>query len=171
MGKSITESLANFHFAKGQTLDMDLDNLNHSFGVDDGPHPLGDFDHDDGDDGGMDGGYGGGDDMMIDDAGPAEDFFTGDQAVPGEMFVANNAMTTDGGPGPGPLGPQESFDPRRPTNERELVLAMMEDGEEMLDYFDSAVMKNWAGPQHWKLRRVAKKGASSSASVGPLTEV
>lgn len=110
-----------------------------------GDGPLGDF--------GM-----GGDDMPMDD-GPAEDFFTGDQAIPDDHdnYAAANAEEGEG-IRTVPLGPVENFDPRRAPNERDLVMAMAEDGEEMLDYFDTAVMKNWAGPQHWKLRRVAKKG-------------
>ncbi|KAG8905046.1 hypothetical protein FRB99_000782 [Tulasnella sp. 403] len=35
------------------------------------------------------------------------------------------------------------------------------DGDDMLDYFDAAVMKNWAGPEHWKLRRPIKKADPS----------
>jgi condensin complex subunit 2 len=51
----------------------------------------------------------------------------------------------------------EPFDPRKAPNERDLVLAMTEEGEEMLDYFDATFMKNWAGPEHWKLKRVVRK--------------
>jgi condensin complex subunit 2 len=31
---------------------------------------------------------------------------------------------------------------------------------DMYSYFDSALLRNWAGPDHWKLRRIAKGRAS-----------
>jgi condensin complex subunit 2 len=37
--------------------------------------------------------------------------------------------------------------------------------QNILDYFDKALQKNWAGPEHWKIRRV--KDASKSANAGP----
>lgn len=62
------------------------------------------------------------------------------------------------GSGPG-NGQVEDFDPRRLPGERDLVMSMDGNGEQMFDYFDSALMKNWAGPEHWKMRRVAvRKG-------------
>lgn len=109
--------------------------------------------------------------------GPVEDFFTGGEAVPdfdggfpgdgggfdddgdddhgGEDmgdFTAANAT------GPNRTGPVEPFDPRRGRDERTLIMSMSEDTTEMLDYFDTTVMRNWAGPQHWKVRRAIRKG-------------
>jgi condensin complex subunit 2 len=57
------------------------------------------------------------------------------------------------------LGGFEPFDPRRVPNERDLILAMTEPGAEgsSLDYFDQTFLKNWAGPEHWKLRKVIRK--------------
>ncbi|KAG8897705.1 hypothetical protein FRC01_011207, partial [Tulasnella sp. 417] len=161
--KTITESLADFHFAMPGNAEQFMNSFNtptyNDQDDDDGASvggdgPLGDF--------GMEGG-----DMPMDD-GPAEDFFTGDQAVPDEHFNfgAANAEAS-GGTRTVPLGPVENFDPRRMPNERDLVMAMTEEGEEMLDYFDTAVMKNWAGPQHWKLRRVAKKADPTGEGAAP----
>ncbi|KAG9127436.1 hypothetical protein FRC07_013881 [Ceratobasidium sp. 392] len=120
--------------------------------------------------------------------GPVEDFFTGGEAVPdfedgfpggggggggfdddgfdddgagGGMdgFTANNAT------GPNHTGPLEPFDPRRGRNERTLFMTMSEEQTEMLDYFDSTVMKNWAGPQHWKVRRVIRKDGDTTGNT------
>lgn len=67
------------------------------------------------------------------------------------------------------MGGMEPFDPRRAPNERNLVMAlnMDEDQNEMLNYFDSKFMKNWAGPEHWKLRRAIKKRESSTRHFSP----
>lgn len=108
---------------------------------------------------------GGGDDMG--GGGGTEDFFTGENAaadvfggdpVPYTPYDGDEDEGRAGQPG-GPMGGMEPFDPRRAPNERNLVMAlnMDEDQNEMLDYFDSKFMKNWAGPEHWKLRRAIKK--------------
>jgi condensin complex subunit 2 len=36
-------------------------------------------------------------------------------------------------------------------------MSMDATGEEMFGYFDNALSKNWAGPEHWKMRRVMQK--------------
>lgn len=56
------------------------------------------------------------------------------------------------------------FDPRRQGGE--LVMAMSggdgDDGEGMFDYFDKGLGgKGWAGAEHWKLRKVTRKGEYS----------
>ena len=60
------------------------------------------------------------------------------------------------------------FDPARGPNERDLVMAMMDpeaDGGTM-DYFDKNVLKNWAGPEHWKLRKtIRKRGCFTMGAV------
>lgn len=108
------------------------------------------------------------------------DFFTGDQAVGDEFGGGFDDMggmdhgvdhgmdpgTEDGSPAPEGGRPSEhdsrttdAFDPRRPPNEKDLVMAMAdEDGSGMMDYFDQTFLKNWAGPEHWKLRKVVRKG-------------
>lgn len=75
------------------------------------------------------------------------------------------------------VGPIENLDPRRATSDRELVMASIEGGgEDMFGYFDNALgKKNWAGPEHWKMRRVAalngKKGECNETILlwSPLT--
>lgn len=104
--------------------------------------------------------------------GGTEDFFSGDQAIEdypldfggdgydqggedGEM--GEEGMGTRAG---APLAP---FDPRRAPNPTELVMAMANaGGQDMLDYFDASAIKNWAGPEHWKMRKVIRKGKKIS---------
>ena len=120
---------------------------------------------------------------------PVEDFFVGDQAVRddygGDAFdgpsggVEDNpegnayAPAQDNEPGARPTGAFEPFDPRRVPNERDLVMAMTEAGGEggMMDYFDQNFLKNWAGPEHWKLRKVLRQGEGLLVFLGflPLT--
>jgi condensin complex subunit 2 len=112
----------------------------------------------------------------------AVDFFTGDQAVADDFdpgFSGGDPMNMDMGMGmgmdpvpedgsPPPDAEQlsqdatdttEAFNPRRLPNEKELILAMTEEeGSGMMDYFDQTFLKNWAGPEHWKLRKVVRKG-------------
>jgi condensin complex subunit 2 len=102
---------------------------------------------------------------------PEEDFFMGDQAI-GDDFGGD-----DFGPGSydedGENGSPDAqadlhttgaddlrpFDPRRAPNERALIMAMTDaEGEGgMLDYFDQSLLKNWAGPEHWKLRKTVRR--------------
>ncbi|TFY75376.1 hypothetical protein EWM64_g8638 [Hericium alpestre] len=116
---------------------------------------------------------------------PEEDFFVGEQGVGDDMGgdmspesygedgehgsvgaqAGNHAVT-----GPGGFVP---FDPRRAPNERDLVMAMTNaeaDGG-MMDYFDQNFLKNWAGPEHWKLRKVVRRpDAQDAAGTKPRRE-
>ncbi|OGE52528.1 hypothetical protein PENARI_c010G11651 [Penicillium arizonense] len=38
------------------------------------------------------------------------------------------------------------------------------DHENILSYFDNALQKNWAGPEHWKIRRIKEHAAPSTAA-------
>jgi len=113
------------------------------------------------------------------DIAPVQDFFSGDQANQdrytgdgdfggdddfggdgenGSVGVDADHQVDGGTPGPG-RGTFVPFDPARGPNERDLIMAMMDpdvDGGTM-DYFDKNVLKNWAGPEHWKLRKVIRK--------------
>lgn len=159
--KAISHSLASFSFSKDTftfddtTFFLDDTRHNESDAGDDfdenEPFPMEPMD--------VDGGAGGG-----------EDFFTGDQAVH-EDYMPMPDNDYRGGDGSGGEGDGEQpvaggafvpFDPRRVPNERELVMAMTgdgdgEDGGGMMDYFDQNFLKNWAGPEHWKLRKVVRK--------------
>ncbi|RAL06267.1 condensin subunit BRN1 [Aspergillus ibericus CBS 121593] len=41
------------------------------------------------------------------------------------------------------------------------------DHENILSYFDNALQKNWAGPEHWKIRRIKEQTATSTANLAP----
>lgn len=170
--RTIAQDLSDFRFSS------DPSNLDFAFltkNQTDGDDPNASFvshrmfmkghDHDDGgadfnfddDDAGDHDDFGGGE---------MEDFFTGDQAPadnnpaggPANFAPFGAEDTTEAGH-VGVIGGVEPFDPRRAPNERDLVMAMNvdENQDEMLDYFDATFMKNWAGPEHWKLRRAIKK--------------
>lgn len=42
-----------------------------------------------------------------------------------------------------------------------------QDHENILSYFDNALSKNWAGPEHWKIRRIKDHTAASNATSAP----
>ena len=103
---------------------------------------------------------------------PVEDFFVGDQAV-NDDYVHDDPPSPSVGGSEGGMADEarESgagggafvpFDPRRAPNERDLVMAMTDNGEGgmMYDYFDRSVLKNWAGPEHCKLRKVVRRRMS-----------
>lgn len=41
------------------------------------------------------------------------------------------------------------------------------DHENILSYFDNALQKNWAGPEHWKIRKIKETTAASSKDAAP----
>lgn len=41
------------------------------------------------------------------------------------------------------------------------------DHENILSYFDNALQKNWAGPEHWKIRRIKENAATNAANAAP----
>ena len=168
---AISHSLEDFSFDKGLAQSYDATFMQESY-------------HDDGQDAGDDDdGFGdttfgvtdGGGDMPMDttadgNGGGAavEDFFTGDQAVPDyddfmpplqdDGFGDNSGDADNTGEGAtGASSNFQSFDPRNRPSEREFMLAMANNEESMVDYFDSGFLKNWAGPEHWKVRRAFRK--------------
>lgn len=175
--KEISHSLAEFSFSKDTFVFDDTTFFQ------DNTHTGNDDDDDD--DVGGDQGDGGGDHMDVDNNGaPVEDFFVGDQAVGddygedmgmgggdgdygggddqsnsnGSVGADANHGAANGGGRPGAFVP---FDPRRVPNERDFVMAMTDaDAGGMMDYFDQNFLKNWAGPEHWKLRKVIRRRAS-----------
>lgn len=66
-------------------------------------------------------------------------------------------------------------DPLEPTSptypENDFLSAFMHRGDQdMLNYFDSTLVKNWAGPEHWKLRRpVEKKPTTTTTTTTPTS--
>ncbi|KAJ8515716.1 hypothetical protein ONZ45_g6881 [Pleurotus djamor] len=154
--KEIAPSLADFSFSKSTGFDIDtsLFQDDSQDGDDDdfaAPDRFGD--------GGMD---------LDGEAPGAEDFFQGPQAInddyypaEGDDYGGDNASNGSVGPeGSQGAAPYVPFDPRKVPNQRDLVMAMTEgDGEGgMMDYFDQNFNKNWAGPEHWKMRKVIRRG-------------
>ena len=159
--KAISHSLADFSFAKDT---FNFDNTNNSMYQENTQHfgnNVGISDDEDNDNFGMNL------DVPSTEAPEVEDFFVGADAVGddfgGDDFGGDNA-SQDGsadhaaGESQGRPGPFVPFDPRKLPSERDLVLAMADpDAEGALDYFDKAFLKNWAGPEHWKLRKNFRK--------------
>jgi condensin complex subunit 2 len=154
--KEIAPSLAGFSFSKdGFSFDDSMFLPNNS-------HRNLDLEDDEDDDGGN-GNMGDG------DLPPIEDFFTGADAVNddfGDPFggdddnhsnVGSVIGEAHAGGQEGRPGPFVPFDPRRMPNDRDLVLAMADGDGGTLDYFDQNALKNWAGPEHWKLRKVIRR--------------
>ena len=106
-------------------------------------------------------------------AAPVEDFFVGDQAVPDDFADFGpdynpdddagsqhgsegvSAEARQAGQGGGQFVP---FDPRRAPGTRDIIMAIDDtEGGVQLNYFDASHFKNWAGPEHWKLRKVVRR--------------
>ncbi|KIJ62035.1 hypothetical protein HYDPIDRAFT_95405 [Hydnomerulius pinastri MD-312] len=178
--KAIAHSLAGFSFAHDSLTFDDTTLYRDDTRVED--------DDDEGNEPAFDA-FGQNDAMDIDGGGvpQTEDFFQGDQAVDDDYGAGDGGFGGDdygGGDGssPGAEGEQGegtrpggfvAFDPRRVPTERDLVMAMTDaDGDSgIMGYFDQNVMKNWAGPEHWKLRKVIRKpDAAETAAAKPRRE-
>ncbi|GAA5982564.1 hypothetical protein JCM10908_006700 [Rhodotorula pacifica] len=184
---SLCPSLSFFRFSDAQ-LDLGLLNLGNDDDEDETMHVAGRRDEpsiahpfvgDDGNDmGGFDDQYmnqdfgGGGDDDDGPDGAEVDFFadqFSGQAAaygLAGAGPIASGSGSGGGGGSGTGFGAVEPFDPRRMADERDLVMSMEGDGHGMFEYFDAKLGKNWAGPEHWKMRRglaAAKKDDAPAA--------
>ncbi|EAU90161.1 condensin complex component cnd2 [Coprinopsis cinerea okayama7 len=168
--KAISHSLAGFTFSKDFDFDSqgntqqeittarfdDIDDDNDS---DDGP-AGGDFHMD------VDQNPGAVEDFFETQDGAHDDYAFGGQDMGGDDFGGEGSNGGSVGPvapgEDGPMGPPMPFDPRKEPNQRELFLAMDGEGDGALDYFDSQFRRNWAGPEHWKLRRLQNANLNSN---------
>ncbi|KAG2070216.1 barren [Suillus decipiens] len=164
--KAISHSLTTFSFAKDSNRMFD-DSLyrddtadNEGGDEDDNDPGFGDY--------GADGAP-----MDVDGDRGGQDFFQGDQAVDDDYDGGDAFGGGDYGGGEngsvGAEGDQQHavrpggafvpFDPRHAPNKPDRMIAITDgDGENaMMGYFDKNLMKNWAGPEHWKLRKVVRK--------------
>jgi condensin complex subunit 2 len=66
----------------------------------------------------------------------------------------------EGAPGEGGAFGYGAFDPRRAQGLGNFSLALggSDDPDSMFQYFDSGFGKAWAGAEHWKLRKISRKG-------------
>lgn len=163
---AISHSLEGFSFDKDLAATYDATYMNETFR--DEMHSV-----DDDDDGFGDGTFRlDGDapmDLGADGAGapPVEDFFSGEQAVPDfddfappmEDGSFEGEPSGDGEGATTATSGFQSFNPGHIPNDRDFTMALTEGDEGMMDYFDSGFLKNWAGPEHWKVRRVFRKRA------------
>lgn len=98
---------------------------------------------------------GGGDD---DGGGGGEDFFSAEQwdepaaATGASGFAPHDASATAG---PGPTRASGS-------SGAELVVSHDASGASLFDVFDSRALKNWAGPEHWKMRRAPARADTTA---------
>jgi condensin complex subunit 2 len=99
---------------------------------------------------------------------PVEDFFMGADAAADDFGgdTIDGDDNSDGSDSGSPVGESQRgaaefvlFDSRHLPTERGLVVSMTDAGreEDAMDYFDQNLLKNWAGPEHWKLRKVIWK--------------
>ncbi|KAJ6624945.1 condensin complex subunit 2/barren [Mycena sp. CBHHK59/15] len=165
--KEISHSLADFSFSKASLAFDDT-----TFFQDNTQH----FNHDDDDDDDNDAGP---TDYAMDvDSGtpPVEDFFVGDDAVGddyggdmmggddygGENQSNGSGMVSEQGMSrPGGIMP---FDPRRPPNEMIMAMTDADADGGMMDYFDKNFLKNWDGPEHWKLRKTIRRADADTST-------
>jgi condensin complex subunit 2 len=144
--------------------DDDAPSTTYDDGMDGSGAPAGGDEHDffGGEDfdaaGGGGGDAGGFDDAMSMAGDDDNDNDNGDFAGPSHSAPNNYS---GGALGMGSNGEKYApFDPRRQGGELVMALAggAGDDGEGMFDYFDKGLGKAWAGAEHWKLRKVTKKG-------------
>ncbi|KAE9963923.1 hypothetical protein BLS_008795 [Venturia inaequalis] len=124
------------------------------------------FDGDNGFDDDDDGGLGGFD--MAADVGFGEggEAWAKDAALEPQMRVHNMTMLDgeegDGGPGTGEVGAFEADNAQYGVSLRQTG---DDEQENILNYFDQALQKNWAGPEHWKIRRIKDAAKPSSPTT------
>ncbi len=91
-----------------------------------------------------------------------------DAAIEPQMRVHNGGFTEgvmNGEDDPAGMG-VESFDPEQNQCGVSLNHNRTEGGhEDILSYFDNALKKNWAGPEHWRIRKI--KDITKAATPAP----
>ncbi|KAG9296032.1 hypothetical protein G9A89_011884 [Geosiphon pyriformis] len=86
-----------------------------------------------------------------------KDFFDGDDDILGEAF-ANDILDEQDSEEYHATNTEES---QRRLSQKEFITAMGANQDAMFSYFDSAFLRNWAGPEHWKLKRTVKEKSSN----------
>jgi condensin complex subunit 2 len=97
--------------------------------------------------------------------GEGGDAWAKEAALEPQMRVHNiTMMEGDSDENPGEVG---AFDPDRSQYAVSLRHNQDDEQENILNYFDKALSKNWAGPEHWKIRRVKD---AAKAAITPATK-
>lgn len=88
---------------------------------------------------------------------------------------ANDDFGDDWSDGQGPSKPEPGvshigvYDPAQAGAAHGLVVTKVDvqNQESIFDYFDTGLIKNWAGPEHWQMRRLpaVKRGTSDATAV------
>lgn len=115
---------------------------------------------------GFDDGYGvGGDDDM------AMAFGEGGEAWANETIAdaADRLLSPSKRPPLGFGGPADREGDFEPEGSRNFM-GFGGGHEDILSYFDEALKKNWAGPEHWRIRRIKDSSKPANAAVKPRKE-
>ena len=158
MTLEISDTLSSFRFSSdpGSIPDFaSLVGLKDSYADEGTPVPHDDYGHS-----GQAQDFFGGEDFDVGGGGFDDGASVGGYDDAGEGYTEGYAAGPSGGVGMAAPGDVHApFDPRRQGSE--LVMALVGGGGEdegMFDYFDKGFGKSWAGAEHWKLRKVSRKG-------------
>ncbi|KAF7949302.1 uncharacterized protein EAE97_002811 [Botrytis byssoidea] len=107
-----------------------------------------------------------------DDAGFGEggEAWARDAAIEPRMRVHDVGYDNDSGDGEDGEGGAGSFDPETGEYIISLDRGLKKEGghDDILSYFDEALQKNWAGPEHWRIRKI--KDVNKPAVTKPRKE-
>ena len=109
----------------------------------------------------------GGFDVAADAAfGEGGDAWVKGAAIEPELGVQDSQLNEGAGEGQVDGSDVGAFDPQGNQHMPRLQYGMSDDGHDnILSYFDNALQKNWAGPEHWRIRRIKDTAASQVSAV------
>jgi len=91
-------------------------------------------------------------------------------ALDAQMRVHNITIANGEGDDMDEQGDVGAFDPEKPRYGVTLRHGEDDEQENILNYFDKALQKNWAGPEHWKIRKVKDAAKTANAPGGKRKE-
>ena len=109
----------------------------------------------------------GGFDVAADAAfGEGGDAWAKGAAIEPAMGVRDGQFNEGAGEGQGDGSDVGVFDPLVNQHMPKLQYGMSDDGHDnILSYFDNALQRNWAGPEHWRIRRIKDTAASRVSAI------
>ncbi|OCK95460.1 barren [Cenococcum geophilum 1.58] len=127
----------------------DVDEGDHSGVVLDDENAMG-FDDEDDDDGGL-----GGFNLPLETGfGEGGEAWAKEAALEPQMRLHTVTMGNTDGEGDEGIGEVGAFEAGSAQYGISLIHGQGDDQENILNYFDQAIQKNWAGPEHWRIRRI-----------------
>ncbi|GET00596.1 condensin complex component cnd2 [Rhizophagus clarus] len=62
---------------------------------------------------------------------------------------------------------EENINPHARFSEKDCIMAMInsDNENEMFSYFDPTFLRNWTGPEHWKIKKVNKKPTETTGEI------